>query len=123
MHNFEGGSIIHRDFYIPLNILLSETYQVKVCDLGISKCDEIFSASLQKLGTNNFKGTLPYMSHEIISEESATVYSDVCSLECTIIEFYQEKVLWKIKSLTDISLKFSKKIKPDLTETPIPHFS
>ena len=100
LHNCDDDPIIHRDIK-PLNILIYKNYLVKICDLGVSKGDFIFTKNLQTLGVNNFKGTLPYMAPEVVAEEEATVYSDIWSLGCTLIEVYQEKVLWDIDDVFD----------------------
>ena len=88
--------------------------------MRLGKCDNLFTFNLKTLGLNNFKGTLPYMSPEILEEKEATIYSDIWALASTIVEIYQEKVLWKISTVLDLSLKFSKKQMPDLRNSSIP---
>ena len=116
MHNNFESPIIHRDIK-TINVLLSKKYQVKICDLGLSKYDNIFTMNLKTLGDNNFKRTLPYMAPEIIEEKEATVSS---ALACTIVEIYKENVLWNISSVMKLIMKFTKKEKPDLRKTSIP---
>ena len=118
LHDTFDSPIIRRDIK-ALNVLLTKNYVVKTCDLGISKCDVIFTKNLQTLGTNNLKGTLPYMSPEITENKEATVYSYIWVLGCTIVELYQEAPLWKISSIYELVFKFAKKEKPDLQKLPI----
>lgn len=119
LHTFESGPILHRDIK-PINVILSRDYQVKICDLGIGKCNNIFNTDLRTMGLNNVKGTIPYMAPEIINGEEATTYSDIWALACTIVEIYTGKILWDVKSIMEITIQFYKKTTPDLAKLSVP---
>lgn len=119
LHNHPNGQIVHRDIK-PLNILVYKNYFVKLCDLGISKCDDLFSDSLKTFGVHNFKGTSCYMPPEtLIDKKAATIKSDTFSLGCTISEIYTEKSLLG-SDLIQIILNFSAKKSPELSQKHIP---
>ncbi|XP_077265785.1 uncharacterized protein LOC143899397 isoform X2 [Temnothorax americanus] len=88
-------AILHKDIK-PENILVDRHYTTKVCDLGLSKCDAMPSALHTTIG-HNFQGTPLYMAPEILIQyKEATIYSDVWSLACVIVELYSQKNVWTL---------------------------
>ncbi|XP_071575405.1 serine/threonine-protein kinase nekl-3-like isoform X2 [Temnothorax nylanderi] len=88
-------AILHKDIK-PDNILVDRHYTTKVCDLGLSKCDAMPSALHTTIG-HNFQGTPLYMAPEILIQyKEATIYSDVWSLACVIVELYSQKNVWTL---------------------------
>ena len=61
MHSDLGNKpeIAHRDLK-PGNILVDKNFQTKICDLGLSKCDNI--AQSRKTNSVNIRGTTKYMA-------------------------------------------------------------
>ncbi|XP_051157064.1 proto-oncogene tyrosine-protein kinase Src-like isoform X2 [Leptopilina boulardi] len=102
-------TILHKDIK-PDNILVNKEYQVKVCDLGIGTFDELPSVLHTTIG-HNFQGTPLYMAPEIlINNRKATIYSDVWSIACVIVELYSEKTVWNMPYGSGKNLKNLKAI-------------
>ncbi|KLL05030.1 MAG: serine/threonine-protein kinase sepA-like [Mycoplasmataceae bacterium RV_VA103A] len=74
-------NIIHRDLK-SMNILLTNNYQVKISDFGLSRT-KIISSSYSK---DSVKGTLRWMAPEIIKEKNFSEKSDIYSLGMIIWE-------------------------------------
>jgi E3 ubiquitin-protein ligase mind-bomb len=86
--------VIHRDIK-PANVLVSrQTGVAKLCDMGISKLKELQTLNQT---TSGIPGTPSYMAPEcLLLNERATVYSDIWSLACTLLELYTGKECWEI---------------------------
>ena len=92
--HMQNNPILHRDIK-PENILISETAMVKICDLGLST----FSIMITALSTVTARviATVMYMAPEVlIKKEPATVFSDVWSVACTLLELYCEELVWDV---------------------------
>ncbi|ELP89569.1 serine/threonine protein kinase-transforming protein raf, putative [Entamoeba invadens IP1] len=82
LHNAFG--IIHRDIK-PANFLMNTSFEVKICDFGL--------AVNRKIANKQKKGTLLYMSPEVLKdEEDYGKPADVYSLAITLWELLYEKV-------------------------------
>uniref|UniRef100_A0ABD2X961 Protein kinase domain-containing protein n=1 Tax=Trichogramma kaykai TaxID=54128 RepID=A0ABD2X961_9HYME len=80
-----------------LTILLTKEKGVKICDLGVSKINELYTQLMTTHGRVNCAGTPMYMAPEIyINRQQATEYSDMWSFACTIVELFNEKHVWRI---------------------------
>lgn len=86
--------LIHRDIK-PENIMLTFDKVIKVCDLGLAKMNTQHSQLVTTQGKRNCAGTPLYMAPEVyIYKTEATTKSDVWSLACTIVEFYNFRCIW-----------------------------
>jgi tetratricopeptide (TPR) repeat protein len=85
VHYAHGRGVIHRDLK-PGNILVDESGQPKVLDFGIARLADGLSREVTQLG--QVLGTVPYMSPEQLSGNSAQVdvRSDVYALGCIAYE-------------------------------------
>ncbi|HSX62851.1 MAG TPA: protein kinase [Tahibacter sp.] len=85
VHYAHGRGVIHRDLK-PGNILVDENGQPKVLDFGIARLADGWSREVTQLG--QVLGTVPYMSPEQLSGNSAQVdvRSDVYALGCIAYE-------------------------------------
>ena len=93
LHKQLASPIIHRDIK-PSNVLVSTSYQVKVCDLGLSKCKAV-QPHLMTSRSGIIRGTYPYMAPEMVLHNSdATFPTDVWAVACTLVELYNEKSIW-----------------------------
>ena len=82
--------IVHRDIK-PNNILVNTNLDVKICDLGLSRSDNL-NEDLMSTTTGTIRGTYIYMSPEILLHNKKAVFSsDVWSFGCTVVEIYSEK--------------------------------
>lgn len=98
--------IIHRDMK-PSNILVEWSherrtiYNIKLCDLGMSKCKRIFSALKTSEGNCQVRGTQFYNAPEIMRREETCTKSKVWATGCTFLEIYTEQRAWQFEA-TDI---------------------
>lgn len=85
VHYAHGRGVIHRDLK-PGNILVDAAGQPKVLDFGIARLADGLSRDVTQLG--QVLGTVPYMSPEQLSGNSAQVdaRSDVYALGCIAYE-------------------------------------
>ena len=85
VHFAHGRGVIHRDLK-PGNILVDEDGQPKVLDFGIARLADGWSREVTQMG--QVLGTVPYMSPEQLSGNSAQVdaRSDVYALGCIAYE-------------------------------------
>lgn len=84
--------IIHRDIKSS-NILVNHHFETKLCDLGLGKSKSV-DMSLQST-KNNVRGTYIFMAPEILLvKEEASTFSDVWAFACTIVELFNESVIW-----------------------------
>ncbi|XP_014233411.1 probable serine/threonine-protein kinase DDB_G0281745 [Trichogramma pretiosum] len=89
-------SIIHRDIK-PANIIITSNKSVKICDLGVSKMNELNSQLMTTQGCVNIVGTPMYMAPEMfLHRQPATIYSDIWSFACTIVELFNEDHVWQL---------------------------
>jgi NIMA (never in mitosis gene a)-related kinase len=94
--------VIHFDIK-PQNILLDELERIKLGDLGLARNFKSLSSK------SSFIGTIPYMSPEVIKQESGIDFkTDIWSFGCVLYEMMTFKMLFENKSLmvvTDITSK------------------
>lgn len=114
-------SIIHRDIK-PGNVIVSQLYQVKLCDFGLCK----FQGLPDKLtsGIDIIAGTALYLSpNQLLQGQKATLKSDVWSLACTLLELYSEDDVWEINFRLSIAEQVKKQMlenkKPKLALVPL----
>lgn len=94
--------IIHRDVK-PENALVEWTgevkllYNIKLCDLGMSRCKELISELRTSENSCTPKGTEFYLAPELLKKEIPSTKSDVWSAACTILEVYSEAETWNFK--------------------------
>ncbi|XP_023245309.1 receptor-interacting serine/threonine-protein kinase 3-like [Copidosoma floridanum] len=113
--------IIHRDIK-PSNIMVNSNLQVKICDLGLSKSDDLKTDLLSTV-VGTLRGTLTFMSPELLlNEESPSIQSDVWAVGVTLVELYSGKAAWILRRfsiLEDIKEKFkNRNIPPNITKLP-----
>ena len=85
--------VIHKDLK-PENILVNEYFAIKICDLGLSRFSDMTSELETTVG-QNFRGTLLYMSPEIlIHNQSASLSADIWALGCVLFDLYSELNVW-----------------------------
>ena len=114
--------IIHRDIK-PANILLSYDMKVKICDLGLAKIKNISSQLMTTQGRRSCAGTTFYMAPEILLyKNEATKFSDVWSLGCTLLEFYNNHLVWDLQSSNpyeELCRLLKKETMPNVGSVPI----
>ena len=83
--------VLHRDIK-PANILVNTKYQAKVCDLGLSKVNQMATVLSATVGTKHRCGSPMFMAPEVyFFKTSGTTYSDVWSLACSLNELHRQK--------------------------------
>lgn len=87
--------IIHRDLK-PQNILLDRYKQVKIGDLGLSRCVAGTAANTMRLeSTELFAGTVRYMAPEHFDDNPViTRGTDVWAFGCIVSQIFSGKVPW-----------------------------
>ncbi|XP_044010163.1 probable serine/threonine-protein kinase DDB_G0281745 [Aphidius gifuensis] len=110
--------VIHRDIN-PENIMCTIDCRVKLCDMGVSKFQQ--NSLMTTVGVIA-KGTSLYISPELLTEEKieSSTFSDVWATACTIVELYNEALVWEIDEETEqlINVIERKKI-PDVVKVPV----
>lgn len=89
--------IIHRDLK-PANILVTKEKKINICDMGVSKINEINSqlmTTISSSGEIKAFGTPLYLAPEIQlakpkDRPGASAATDVWALGCTLIEMFNE---------------------------------
>jgi serine/threonine protein kinase len=74
IHYLHSHGIIHRDLK-PSNILITQNFEIKICDFCLSKLIE----TVQRSDSSSFGGTLPYMAPEYFENITITNKVDVWS--------------------------------------------
>lgn len=98
--------IVHRDVK-PGNILVEWAgqkkirYNIKLCDLGMSKCQKILKDLNTSKGNLKIRGTQYYNAPEVINKQEPLTQSDVWSTACTLVELYSGRSAWNFEE-TDI---------------------
>lgn len=97
--HLDDNPIIHRDVKLG-NVLVEWSperrilYNIKLCDLGMSKCHQLRS-ELQSSLNKHVRGTIFYNSPEIFrNDQTISTKADVWSTGCTLIELYTEQRVW-----------------------------
>lgn len=114
--------VLHRDIK-PGNVMLTlRDKDVKVCDLGLAKFDEINSRLRSTIGRST-PGTPIYMAPEItLFNKSASQFTDVWSLAATMTEFFSKHPLWKLNEgfeRFNLTFLMKKKEMPSLLDVPL----
>lgn len=112
--------LVHSDIK-PANIMLTKSKHVKICDLGLSKVNELSTGLLSTQGGSSTPGTPMYMAPELIlRSEKASQSSDIWSLACTIVELYKEEMIWRTNGGGYYALKnfLRQRRAPDLASVP-----
>ena len=75
--------------------------------------------ALRSTVTARVIGTVMYMAPEVlIKKEPATVFSDVWSVTCTLLELYSEELVWDVSDQKELEEKLENEAVPDLTCVP-----
>jgi serine/threonine protein kinase len=81
IHYLHTHGVIHRDLK-PSNILITNKFEIKICDFGLSKIVE----TVQSKGSKSIVGTPQYMAPEYFLNEPITDKVDVWSFGCILYE-------------------------------------
>ena len=95
--------IIHRDLK-PANILVTKEKKINICDMGVSKINEINSqlmTTISSSGEIKAFGTSLYLAPQIQlakpkDRPEASAATDVWALGCTLIEMFNEAPIWDL---------------------------
>ena len=122
--HLQDNPIIHRDLK-PANILINKECKIKICDLGLSSCNQMATMLMSSYGAGvTIKGTLFYLPPEIILwNKRALLSSDIWALGCTIFEIYNETNCWNPpKEVYDAHYylrdQYRKQVVPNLKNIP-----
>ncbi|OXU18451.1 hypothetical protein TSAR_006702 [Trichomalopsis sarcophagae] len=113
--------IFHKDIK-PENILVNEYLVTKVCDMGLSRFEDMPESLKTTAGRT--VGTVAYMAPEVLLYyESGNSAADVWALACVFVELYKEADVWSIPSnRLDLKESYKEIIStqkvPDLTSVP-----
>ena len=103
LHKQLSSPIIHRDIK-PANILVNKNLLVKICDLGLSKCNNL-QINLQTSRAGVIRGTSSFISPEIfLGNAEATEASDVWAAACTFVELYSEDAVWDLSECSFLNI-------------------
>ena len=93
LHNLKPA-VVHRDIK-PANVLVARgTHITKLCDMGLSKLRS--HQSLSQTTSTGIPGTPHYMAPEcLVEKKKASVYSDMWSLGCTLVELLSGQDCWE----------------------------
>jgi len=85
-------AVVHRDIK-PANVLVDKkSVATKLCDMGLSRLKTTISTT----ATNGIRGTPQYLAPECLLEKQAgTIFSDIWSLGCLLVELFSEKDCWQ----------------------------
>lgn len=95
----DDNPIIHRDVK-PENVLVEWTgearliYNIKLCDLGMSRCKDLIAELKTSENNCGLKGTEYYLAPELVKKQDPDTKSDVWAAACTILELYSGKETW-----------------------------
>lgn len=113
--------IFHKDIK-PENILVNEYLVTKICDMGLSRFEDMPEDLKTTAGRS--VGTVAYMAPEILFyHESGNAAADVWSLACVIVELFKKAEVWFIPpNRLDLKESYKEVVatqkKPDLTAVP-----
>ncbi|EGR33411.1 protein kinase family protein, putative [Ichthyophthirius multifiliis] len=85
--------VIHKDIK-GANILVGTDGVVKLSDFGCAKQLELTLNSNQDAMQKTLKGSVPWMSPEIVKQSKYNTKSDIWSFGCTILEMASAKPPW-----------------------------
>ena len=112
--------ILHRDIK-PGNVMINKNCIVKVCDLGLSKSDDL-DKNLMTTTDGVVRGTVMFLAPELLLfREKPTTKSDVWAVACTLVELYNEKNVWDVNCWTmyeDVKKNLKDKKVPDTATFP-----
>lgn len=121
MHG-KSPAIFHKDVK-PENVMVSTNLQLKLVDMGPSKCENM--AKILATTAGNVLGTSYYLAPEqILFKKSGQAPAESWAFACCLVELYSEDWVWKDLVNTSLDIReqvkmlFKENTKPDTSEIP-----
>ena len=115
MMYIHAHNVIHRDLK-PENILLDGFFHPKISDFGLSKVNDILSASMNIQSQKGLKGTPIYMAPEIFSKETYSKATDVYAFAFILYEIFTLETPFKGCQMMQIVAEVVKGIRPIIND-------